>query len=362
MGVDKTLKTFGIKVIARVTKEQQIIISDNVATKISNEFNYIDYGYVYKKLMIAKMYIAQIPEGLSRAIYMYEEDTLYISDEEDINNISEELMHECIHTIQDIRDKKGNVKQLGQCIFSEFKVYAMALNEASIQYIISKMYDKEIEFAQAYGIKAKTYSTNRYPLICNIILQLLYIASPEKLVTSTIYSKDSFIIDCIESLGGELSFTNIQSNLDDMLYASEKITGLKRDAKKGELEDAEKIVKQIYEQEELIRRLYMDCQMSIFTMYFDRLYGNLETTEDIEYYKKKLEGYEDLFGTFVNKDEEYFSRYYQNYCAGKFEKLKEMELEIEKRNNLALTVVSENVIEQLFKKIKKLFLKVKNRM
>ncbi|MCI9177247.1 MAG: hypothetical protein HFJ28_01380 [Clostridia bacterium] len=63
MGISKLLRKFDIKVIGKLTKEQQIILSDNVATKISNEFNYIDYGYIYTKLMKAKMYIAIIPIG-----------------------------------------------------------------------------------------------------------------------------------------------------------------------------------------------------------------------------------------------------------------------------------------------------------
>ena len=69
MGISKLLKKFDIKVIGKVTKEQQIRVADNVATKVSNEFNYIDYGYIYTKLMRAKMYIAIIPEGITRVIY-----------------------------------------------------------------------------------------------------------------------------------------------------------------------------------------------------------------------------------------------------------------------------------------------------
>ena len=69
MAISKLLKKFDIKVIGKLTKEEQIILSDNVATKISNEFNYIDYGYIYTKLMKAKMYTAIIPEGITSAIY-----------------------------------------------------------------------------------------------------------------------------------------------------------------------------------------------------------------------------------------------------------------------------------------------------
>lgn len=356
MGLNKALKMFNIKIIAIVRKEQQIAIADNVATKISNEFNYIDYEYIYRKLMLAKMYIAEIPKAISKAIYSYEDDTLYISDKEDLNDISEELLYECIHTLQDIRDNKGKVKQLGQCIFSEFKVYAMALNEASVQYIVSKVFKRETkEEVTAYGIKVKTYSPNKYPLICNIILQLLFIANETELVTSTIYSKDSFIIECIENLGGELSFTNMQKNLDDMLYTSEEIVGIKRKLKE---EYKEELINEIYEKEELIRRLYMDNQMYIFTTYFDRLYNNLENLKDIKYYKKKLKDYREIMGTFVNESNEYFTQYYENYCKQKMTQLKVKEEEIERKNALALTVVSDNKIIQMFQKIKNMFSRI----
>lgn len=355
MGISKILKKFDIKVIGKLTKEQQIIISDNVATKISNRFKYIDYGYIYTKLMRAKMYIAIIPEGVTRAIYSYEEDTLFISDEEDLNNISKELLYECIHTMQDIRDKKGKVKQLGQCIFSDYKVYAMALNEASILYITSKIFEEEIKYVEAYGIKANTYSPSSYPLICNILLQLLFISNEKKLVKSTLNSTDEFLIEGIEEIG-ESSFVNIQNNLDEMLYASEEIIGIKRSLKNntsdGNMEEINAQLNRIYEKEALIRRLYMDSQMSIFTMYFDRLYNRIQTISDIKTYKNKLEKYKELIGFYTNENQEYFLEYYEGYYKTKEEKLIEKETEIKRKNDLALTVVSNNIIVQIFNKIK----------
>lgn len=355
MGISKLLKKFDIKVIDKLTKEEQIIIADNVATEISNKFNYIDYGYIYTKLMRAKMYIAVIPKGMSKAIYSYEEDTLFISDEEDINNISKELLYECIHTMQDIRDKKGKVKQLGQCIFSDYKVYAMALNEASILYIVSRIFEEGTKYVEAYGIKANTYSPNSYPLICNILLQLLFISNEKTLVKSTLNSTDEFLIRGIEEIG-ESSFVNIQNNLDEMLYASEEIIGIKKSLKNntsdGNVEEINKELNRIYEKEALIRRLYMDSQMSIFTMYFDRLYNRIQTISDIKIYKSKLEDYKELIGFYTNENQEYFLEYYEGYYKTKEEKLAEKEAEIKRKNDLALTVVSDNIILQIFNKIK----------
>lgn len=365
MGISKILKKFDIKVIGKVSKEDQIIISDSVATKITNKFNFIDYGYIYTKLMKAKMYIAIIPEGMTRAIYSYEEDTLFISDEEDLNNISKELLYECIHTMQDIRDKKGNVKQLGQCIFSDYKVYAMALNEASILYITQKIFEEEIKYVEAYGIKANTYSPNSYPLICNILLQLLFISNEKTLVKSTLNSTDEFLIEGIEEIG-ESSFVNIQNNLDEMLYASEEIIGIKRSLKNntsdGNMEEINAQLNKIYEKEALIRRLYMDSQMSIFTMYFDRLYNRMQTISDIKIYKDKLQNYKELIGFYTDNQQEYFLEYYEGYYRTKEEKLKEKEAEIKRKNDLALTVVSDNIIVQIFNKIKNAIARILKRV
>lgn len=365
MGISKILKKFDIKVIGKVTKEEQIIISDNVATKITNKFNFIDYGYIYTKLMRAKMYIAIIPEGITRAIYSYEEDTLFISDEEDLKNISKELLYECIHTMQDIRDKKGNVKQLGQCIFSDYKVYAMALNEASILYITQKIFEEETKYVEAYGIKANTYSPNSYPLICNILLQLLFISNEKILVKSTLNSTDEFLIQGIEEIG-ESSYVNIQNNLDEMLYASEEIIGVKRSLKNntsdGNVQEINKELNRIYEKEAEIRRLYMDSQMSIFTMYFDRLFNRIQTLSDIKTYRNKLQNYKELIGFYTNNSQEYFLEYYEGYYKTKEEKLKEKEDQIKRKNDLALIVVSNNIIVQIFNKIKNAIARILKRV
>ena len=356
MNIDKVLKDFDIKLIARLQKDEQIVIADNIATKISNRFNYIEYDYIYRKLMDVKMYIAVIPEGLTRAIYMYEEDTLFISDEIDMWQVSEDLLYECIHAVQDVKNKKGKIKQLGQCMFRDFKVYAMALNEAATQYIVSKIFEREDQYVEAYGIKANTYSINKYPLICNIVKQLLFFSEEETLVTSTIYSTDDFIIDGVEEIG-EGSYETLLDNLDQMLYASEEIVGIKRKLKQnGEDEeyssDLKEELNRMHKIEDLIRRLYMDSQMAIFTMYFDRLYSRLQTQEDIDYYRTRLADYKELIGFYTNEQQEYFLEYYEKYYAEKEEKLRTKEYNLQMKEEYALTIVPENKIALIFYKIK----------
>ena len=230
----------------------------------------------------------------------------------------------------------------------------MALNEASIQYIVAKIFNEEEKYIEAYAIKSNTYSPNKYPLICNILLQLLFISTEEILVKSTIYSTDEFIIEGIEEIG-ESSFVNVQNNLDEMLYASEQIIGIKKLIKTKTEEgyfNIEEYLNEIYEKEELIRKLYMDSQISIFTMYFDRLYNRIENLSDIKFYRNKLEEFKKLIGFYTNENQDYFLKYYEDYYKQKEEKLILKQADIERKNELALTVISDNIIIQIFNKIK----------
>lgn len=355
MKAEQILKKFNIRLIEELSHTDHIILSDNIARIVSDRFEFIKYEYIYSKMMKAKIFFAKIPQGITRAIYSYEEDTLIISDEEDINNVSEELLYECIHTVQDIRNRSGKIKRLGQCTFSEFKAYAMALNEVSIQYIVSKILKNEIQNIEAYGINTNTFSENKYPLICNILLQLLFVSNEKALVESTIYSKDEFIINVIDEIG-ESNYKTIQENLDQMLYASEEIIGIKTLLKYQSVrlkdEEINQNLNNIYKKEELIRKLYMESQLIIFTNYFDRLYLRIEDLSDIKIYKNRLEEYGDLVGFYTDGREKEILKYYEQYCYDKSEKLVLKEADIKRRNDLALTVVQDNIITQIYNRIK----------
>lgn len=348
MKLNKILKKLDITLVRKLSKEEQITIADNVATMISDKFNYIDYGYIYTKLTAAKMYTAKIPEGISDVLYLYELDTLLINYVENLNTVSEVMLYQCIHALQDIRNKKGMIKQLGQCTFTEFKTYAIALNEASIQYMVSRIFDYQEQEVEAYGIRAKTFGTNKYPLICNILKQLLFITREETLVKSTINSLDEFIIEVIEELG-EGAFSTVRNNLDDMLYASEEIIDIKRKIKKEE-DDSQQIdeaLKRINNIENLMKKTYVNTQLLIFTTYFDKLFKRIETLEDTEYYLNKLNEYKNIMGTVIDNSED-IDKFYDDYYKDKKEKINSKKESIINKEQLALMIVSKNKIVRIF--------------
>ena len=353
MSINKILKDLNIGVIEKVDDISKNRIAEEIAQKIVQIFKYIDYNYIITKINKLQIYTAKIPEGITRALYSYEDDALYISEEFYNKEYNDEILHEYVHSIQDVRDKKENIRRLGQCIFSEFKVYGMALNEACVQYIVSELKQEKEEKIEAYGINAMTYSKNKYPLICNLVEQLLFTTNKEILVKSTIYGTDEFLDECIEQIG-EINFSNVQSNLDDMLYASEEIIKIKNDIKQFAQKDD--FIQKTIENEEIIKKIYIDTQTIIFTSYFDRMFMRIENLYDIQFYEKKLEQYKYIMGDLINNN--LFEEYYESYCFKMKVKLEEKRNSILRKENLSLMVVSNNKIIQFFRKIKSILSKI----
>ena len=76
---------------------------------------------------------------MSEANYFYKNTSIYFNEKIDIDDIEEFAVHECIHYIQEIKDKKNNLIRMGLCDHSDFKVYGLGLNEASVQLMASKV-------------------------------------------------------------------------------------------------------------------------------------------------------------------------------------------------------------------------------
>ena len=55
------------------------------------------------------MYLANINEdkNIANVNYIYENNAIYFAERIDLNNISDKVVHECIHYVQDVRNEKG---------------------------------------------------------------------------------------------------------------------------------------------------------------------------------------------------------------------------------------------------------------
>ena len=345
MKLKQTIKEYNIQDVREISEKDHIGLAKIVSSKITSKFGFIDYLYIYNKMLDAKIYIVKIPEDITKAIYVYDEDTLLIDESESLTNISQKLLYECVHAVQDVRDKNGNLQRLGLYNFSPLSADSIALNEVAIQYIVARVFEVPNKETTKFDVIANTYDEITYPLICNIMKQLIFVIGEKTLIKSTIYGQEDFVIDGYDAIGRN-NFVSIEHNLDKMLYLEEEISYILSQDKTDEVEERQK----------KIVDFYIDCQKIILKVYFDRLFNRIDMLIDISYFRAKIEEFEKLIGYKKNPSnpEEDMKEYYKKYKEDKYQKILIKEAEIKRKNNLALTVVSGNVIIQMFRKIRHL--------
>jgi hypothetical protein len=335
MYVKKRIEELGIKIISKLDDRTVCDLANKIAILLVDTFsNYnLDYLKIVDSLQHIQMYIAEIPKGIAPVDYFYKDNVMYISDTIEISPANEFILHESIHRIQEFKNKKEQLVQLGICNISETKIQGMALNEAAVQYIVSKLLKRQVQVVEIYDMKIPTISKNYYPIITNLIQQLAFVLDEELLIKSVLNSNDEFKYNAIDTLGEERFFL-IQANFDKILKNKDCIL---------ENKIANKDISQNVEQ---IKTLYIETQKLILISYFDNMINRLETIEEVNIYKSKLIQYKDLIGSSEGLE------FYINYYMNKIKQIKIIEQNIESKKKRSLTVVSDNKIFKILKKIK----------
>lgn len=333
-----TLGNTGIKVIGKLEDEKIIDIVNQVSTRLMTAFpdNNLSYLDIYKTLLDTPMYYASIPEGLSKANYYYKDSSIYFAQDSDLSEIDEYVMHECVHKLQERRDKKGNITRLGISEVNELSVKATALNEGAIQYIVTRAFNMPQKNVSVYGIEFSS-KTEYYPIITNLITQLAFLLRRNILIDSTINGNEDFKIEIIDNIG-ESEYKTIEKNTNAILQAKRDIVNLQK------LNMTDEEIEKVEENIGLIRELYFDTQNTIFTSYFDNLLKRIEDEQDILFVRKKLDEYRALIGRTHN----YY--YFDNYCTNLERKLRYKSQDI--KNRTPLMVIKDNIFIKVLRKIK----------
>lgn len=339
MSYIKYLENLGIKVTKKVDDSDVVKLANNLAWRLISVFDNVDINYLelVKKIIDIPMYYAEIPEGLSQANYIYKNSTMYFSNNINLDEMNEFIFHECIHIIQEYKNKKNQIVKMGLCSINDITVTGMALNEAAIQYIISKVLKNKKRDMNIYGINIKTF-TKYYPIIENLVEQLAYLIGEQELVESTLKSSSDFKFACIDKFG-EIGFSKIQSNFDEILKIKEKIVEIQ----KSDVEDKESEIERKIQN---IQNKYMETQNIIYTNYFNDFFRRIETIGEVELFKEKLNNYKNLIGS--TEKENSFNEYYEDMEIKAREKVEKI------KQNTALVV--DNRFTNFIRKIKKLFM------
>jgi len=339
MSVESDLKKDGIKVI----KKLDTLRVNSIARTVSNslcetfpDFN-LNQNDLFIKLSRLDMYIAKMPEGMAEANYFYKNTSIYFNDHIADEDLEEFAIHECIHYIQEIKDKRNYLLRMGLCDYTEFRIYGLGLNEAAVQLMASKVLAIPKEYVKYFNITFETTSPSYYPLECCLVSQLAYLIGEDVLFESTINSNDTFKNKFIE-LTNAKTFMNIEDNIDKILMSEEEI--IKINNKIATMDDNSKKIdvlnKKIENLKSHITSTFIKTQKLITSSYFDNVFDSITDLEGVEKYRQKLYNFKDYLGSTAG--DTFFNDYYVN---------KMMALE-EKYNYLENTSVENVVYDSMY--------------
>ena len=313
MSIESDLKKDGITVVGKLDTLSVNTISHDIAEKLCKAFP--EQNFIFQNLFIAlsriPMYIADIPDGFAEATYFYKNSSMYFKQGLKIDELEKFAVHEFIHYLQEIKDKKGHLLRLGLCDFGDLKICGMGLNEGAVQLMASKALEVPAEIVKYDGISLPTTSPSYYPLLCNLIKQMAYITGEESLYDSTFYGSDTFK-EHFANLCGANNFLRIQDNLDKILKTEEKAIKLNTKLMSDNCEGskAQKVAKKIEDCKTKIKKIFFETQELIYSSYFNTQFTKITTTADIDEYRLRLYNYKNYIG--ISDNYSNFNEFYIN--------------------------------------------------
>lgn len=311
MSIESDLRKDGIRVVDILDTMSVNKIAHNIATKLCETFPELNFSEMdlFTKLSQLNMYRANMPEGMAEANYFYKNTSIYFNEKIAFDDLEEFAIHECIHYIQEVKDKKNNLVRMGLCNFDNFKILGMGLNEAAVQYITSKVIGIEKDFVKYFGISFSTISPSYYPLECNLIEQMAFITGDSILFDSTFTSNDKFKNKFIE-LTSEKTYNSVEYYIDQILDIEENIIKLNNKFTSFDERNkkVDKIVAKTDNCKSKISNYFIKAQNLIIKNYFDKSIKTITNLEELDNYRKNLEHYKDLIGR--TDDYTFFDDYY----------------------------------------------------
>lgn len=316
------LLNFGIKVNRELEEYEKSHICHKAADILRRKYPYLSWDYlkILTDLFNTKMYVVVDKNEVSLVNYIYQNKAIYFSDKKNLRKVDEQVIHECIHKLQDKRSKHGRLMQLGNCEFTLSKVKGLAFNEAAVQYIVSELFDKDYKEIDVNTIKLKLPNKPYYSVITNLMKQIMILTGQnELLVKSTLQANNDFNYKMIDYFG-EKEFYEIRDRFD-------KIAEL-----------------QIKNSREILKEKYLYLQNFIAESFFRRELKYVDSMSEIDNLKMKLN---ECFNFIENsaQSKEYNETYRILLGAILYK-------EDEIKNKYALTVIKGGNIKKIFGRIK----------
>ena len=305
MNLNKKLEKLGIVNVKKLNDESINKVAQNVIKALKQAFPNInmknEFDDALDRLLNCNMYSANIIKPISKVNYIYENNSIYIDEQENLVEMDQQIIHECIHYLQDRRMKKNIVKKIGLCNFSDFKVYGIGMNEAAVQYISARVINKTPEIIERFGIRLKTITPNYYPFLTNLMEQIVYLFG-EEIVVKSVFEGTKIFEDLLLNTFEE-NTKKIIKIFDSILDDNNKLSVLENEF-------------EIKELQEKIARNYIEAQNIMFSTYFNKICPRLTTLKEVEIYETKAIYYKNIMGTELNNTDranDFYEKYMEIY-------------------------------------------------
>lgn len=310
MGINFLLKKEGLENIKKLDTMQINKIASYISEKICSTFPDLNLSQSQLFIQISRlnMYTARFSDH-SSAKYVYGNDSIYFSEDLNLDNLDITAIHECIHYLQEYKDQKGKLIKLG--LYDLTNKMGLALNEAAVQLIACRTSGKStFENVTYYGMTFTSESPDYYPLECALVSQMTFFTGDEALYFSTFYGSPMFERNFSNIASAEI-FYDIQDELDKLLnietelaVLTQKYQNLERSFKKSTL-----LQRQIDSKKKSIKNVCVKIQNKIIENCFNKKFIGLETYDDIREFENDLVEFRKYLIQPDNYD------FYDKFCA-----------------------------------------------
>lgn len=365
MSINSTLKSEGITILGKLNTMEINKIAANISEKIATAFP--EHNINQKDLFISiarlNMYVAEMPNDMAMAKYFYKNNSIYFSKNMNLDDLNTLALHECIHFIQEVKNKYGKLERLGLYNMKGTSNNGMAINEAAVQHMASIANNSQIDTVKYYNMELSTESPDFYPLQTALLNEMIYFTGTYPLYHSTLYSNDVFKNTFIAKTSAK-TYLEIEKNFD-LIFQYE--TMLSEETYKlstiSENSNNSKKVKNINERISKIKQIIFEKTLETQNIIILNCFNNdlklVRSLEDAKNFEYKLYNFRHILINTKNYN------FYNDFCADMMSKLEEKKEFILKYGNIltldSMTKELASIEEQTygFQFFKKLFDKLK---
>ncbi len=323
MSINSTLKKEGIRVIGKLNTLEINKIASNISERIVAAFP--EHGINQSDLFISiarlDMYLAEMPNDMAMAKYFYKNNSIYFSKDMDLNDLHSLALHECLHFIQEVKNKHGKLLRLGLYNMEKSANDGMALNEAAVQHMASVASNQPLDTVKYYNMELATESPDFYPLQTALLNEMIYFTGSYPLYHSTLYSNDVFKNTFIAK-SNEKAYLQIEKNFD-LIYEyetllSKQVYNLSLCSEEYKsINKIRKINSKIDAYKQIILEKTLETQNLILLNCFNTEFDNIKTLEHVKNFEQNMYNFRHVIITTQNYN------FYNDFYADMMDKVQE---------------------------------------